>query len=243
MNPDTRIVVHAYAGDAHQVTNAMQQYRHHAAPVLVLSPTDAPVAINDVECRSAGRRAYTGVRSLDRQRAHLELLLEYPESWFLLHDSDSICLEPDLPGYLYDPNTIFYNASPTDRFLASLGEPPMDGYAFAFQPPLFCSRDAVERMLAVSDEAIASLPEFAKLIDWYFVAMTRLAGLDAKPFPDGISRPIWAPYEVARVYAMVRTRGFIFLHSVKDPDVLDVMVSARAEFNRDPGGDELCASW
>lgn len=247
MNEDTLVVVHAYDGDRHQVMKALPQYVHHRCPVLVLSPSDAAVVIPGVDYQAAGHRAYTGQTSVLRQREHLKILLDRPERYFLLHDSDSVCLEPVLPGYLYaSPATVFYNASPTARFVKSNG-PRAKGWdqtvPWAFQPPLFFDREALERMLAVSDEVMGTLPDWAQLIDWYFAFMVRLAGLDAKPFPDGISRPIWAQYEIARVYAMVRTRGFIFLHSVKDPDVLDVMVAAHAEFNRDPAGDELCGSW
>lgn len=243
MNAGTRIVVHGYAGDQHQIEAALPQYVHHQTPVTVLSPADSPVNIDGVECRVGGKRAYKGKTSIIRQRRHLELLLDYPERWFLLHDSDSVCLEPELPGYLYEADTVFYNATPTVRFLAELGEPPLEGYEYVFQPPLFCSREAIERMLAVADEALAEIPDFAKLIDWWFVAAARLAGLEAKPFPDGISRPIWAPYEVARVYASVRTKGIIFLHSVKSREALDLFVTARAEFNQDPDGEWLCGSW
>lgn len=248
MNPDTLVVVHCYAGDRHQVVNALPQYQHHECPVLVLSPEDAPVHIDGVMCRSAGKRAYIGQDSLDRQRAHLELLFEYEWEWVLLHDSDSVCLEPMLPDYLHQPDALgrqclWYNPTPTIRFLEEVGQPGFEGYPEVYQPPLFTSRAALERMLAVSDKAMESLPEFAKLIDWYFVAMAREAGITARALPDGISRPIWSEYELARTYAMVRTRGFTMIHSVKTPQVLSVLVSGRAEFNRDPEGLELCRSW
>jgi hypothetical protein len=244
MNEDTRIVVHAYAGDAHQVRTALSQYEHHQAPVVVLSPADSPVRIVGTDYQARGKRAYTGQLTLDRQREHLEVLLGYSERFFLLHDSDSICLEPQLPEQLYaEPDTVWYNPSPTARFLKAKGSPPIEGYENVFQPPLFCSRESIEKMLDVSDEAMAELPAFAKLIDWYFVAMTRHANLEAKPLPYAISRPIWNTYEIARVYAMVRTRGFIFLHSVKTRNALETFVSARAEYNTDPDGEALCGSW
>ncbi len=242
MNDSTLIVVHAYQGDAHQVQNALPQYVHHECPVLVLSPADSPVEIEGVECRSAGLRAYTGQTSLDRQRAHLELLLNRPQEFFLLHDSDSVCLSPGLPSYLYaNPDTVFYNATPTERFLD--GRDPGFDMAEVFQPPLFFSRASLVRMLEVSDRAMNMLAEWSRLIDWYFALMAREAGLNAKPLPDGISRPIWAPYEVARVYAMVRMRGFVFLHSVKTKEVLDVLITGHAEFDADPQGATLCEPW
>jgi hypothetical protein len=244
MNEDTRVVVHAYAGDAFRVENALPQYVHHEAPVLVLSPEDAPVEIHGIESRFAGCRAYTGQLSLERQRAHLELLLDYPERWFLLHDSDSVCLEPQLPDYIHQPDTVFYNASPTARFAGSVGADDWsETVPNAFQPPLFFSRGVLERLLAVSDHSMKLLPPWAKLIDWWFALMTQAAGLKSQAFSDGISRPIWAPYEIARVYASVRTRGIIFLHSVKTKEALDVLVTGRAEFNADPMGDQLAGSW
>lgn len=237
-------MVHCYQGDRDQVVNALPQYVHHGTPVTILSPEDSPVEIQGVESRSGGLRGYTGQVTLDRQKIHLEMLLGYPENWFLLHDSDSVCLEPVLPDYLYEPDTVFYNASPTHRFTFAQGEPYLSEVVpWAFQPPLFFSRTALERMLAVSDLAMETLPSWARLIDWYFAVMAGQARLQSKPFPDGISRPIWAPYEIARVYASVRTRGIIFLHSVKTPEALAVMVAGRAEFNRDPEGTELCGSW
>jgi hypothetical protein len=252
VNEGTLVVVHCYQGDAHQVEHALPQYLHHECPVLVLSPADSPVRIEDprVECRAAGKRAYTGQDSLDRQKAHLEILLDYPQSFFLLHDSDSVCLSPELPAYLYEnPDTVFYNPAPTARFiLQSVGSDEEQRLALkrwpvAYQPPLFLSRASLEKMLEVSDAAMAFCPPWAKLIDWYLGAMVQLAGLRARPLRQALSRPIWAPYEVARTYAMVRTRGTRFLHSVKEPEVLDVLVSGHAEYNRDPDGMELCASW
>jgi len=247
MNEGVRVVVHSYAGDVHQVRDALAQYKHHQAPLVILSPEDAPVEIDGTECRSAGLRAYTGRTSLERQKAHLELLLDYPEQWFLLHDSDSVCLEPRLPEYLYEADTVFYNAAPTQRYLASIGDGGAEEWGAlvpnAFQPPLFMSRQSLERLLTVADQTMPQLPPWAQLIDWHFAIMAQAAGLKSRAMPDGISRPIWGTYEIARVYASVRTRGIIFLHSVKTKEALDVFVTARAEYNIDPEGEQLSGSW
>lgn len=250
MNPDTLVVVHTYQGDAHQVQAALPQYLHHDAPVLVLSPADSPVEVEGVECRSAGERAYTGEVSVRRQREHLGILLDYPAAFYLLHDADSVCLSPELPAYLYEqPEMVFYNASPTARFLARAVRDPGERHPWAerfpvvYQPPLFFSRASLEAMLAVSDRAIAALPPFAQLIDWYFEAMCQEAGLVTRAFPDGVSRPIWHPYEIARVYAMVRLHGYVFLHSVKAKEALEVFVAGHAEWEADKDGALLCEWW
>lgn len=252
MNESTLVVVHCYDGDKQQVIDFLPEYLHHDCPVLVLSPEDSPVQIThpSVTCRSAGKRAYTGQLTLDRQRAHLEILREFPQQHFLLHDSDSVCLSPHLPRYLYaNPSLVYFNAAPTERFLTMQVEDADERaelfrlFPVVFQPPVFFSRDSLERMLAVSDAAMESLPPFAKLIDWYLRAMTQLAGLHALAMPDGICRPIWAPYEIARVYANVRLHDVRFLHSIKTREVMDVMSAARHEYAHDSRGRHLRDLW
>lgn len=246
MNEDTAVVVHAYAGDVHQVVHALPQYLHHEAPMLVLSPADAPAIVEGVECRQGGLRAYTGHVALGRQREHLQMLLDRDESWFLLHDSDSVCLEPVLPEYLYaDEETVWYNAAPTARFIRARHGPEslIAEIPEVFQPPLFFSRKALERMLEVAEAAMARCPPWARVIDWWFAYMAREAGLSYQAFPLGISRPIWALYEIARVYTSVRCCGTTILHSVKSPEALDLFVTARAEYSADPTGEHACGTW
>ena len=43
MNDNTLVAVSAYAGDLNQVQNNMPLYRHHQCPVVILSPSDAPI--------------------------------------------------------------------------------------------------------------------------------------------------------------------------------------------------------
>ena len=101
MNPDTRVAVCCYAGDAHQVTEMLDLYKHHECPVTVLSPTDSKSDVPGVDNLYGGKRAYIGQACLDRQVEHFKLLLKYyPEKHFLLHDSDSICISPELPACL-----------------------------------------------------------------------------------------------------------------------------------------------
>ena len=56
MNPDTRVSVHCYEGDGHQVRDALTLYLHHGCPVTVFSPVDSPVMVDGVVCRHVGRR-------------------------------------------------------------------------------------------------------------------------------------------------------------------------------------------
>lgn len=252
-NPDTLVVVHCYAGDADQVSNALPLFLHHGCPVLVLSPTDAPVRIDHVgvECRSAGQAAYIGQPSLDRQRAHLELLLEYPQTWFLLNDADSVCLSPLLPKYLYEGgDTVFSNEAIDPRPRHSLYP------KLALQPPYFVTRNAIERMLAVADRITAD--PITPFIDWYMLALVCEAGLPHRSFPDGSGTSLrgWRYGEVpeaalgatatptgevseggtdgAALMEEAVRRGAVLIHSIKHKGVLDRMVLAHEEYLRSP---------
>jgi hypothetical protein len=244
-NPDTLVVVHCYAGDAEQVVNAMPLFTHHGCPVLVLSPEDAPVELDGIECRQAGKAAYIGQDSLDRQRAHLELLLEYPQRWFLLNDADSFCLSPKIPPYLYSAgDTVFSNEATDPRA-------PHSPYpSLALQPPYFVTRSAIEQMLAVADRITAD--EITPFIDWYMLALVSEAGLPHESFPDGTSLRGWRYGEVPEAaFGSVPTptgqvseggvdgvplmeaavlAGAVMIHSVKHKDVLERMVAAHAAF-------------
>lgn len=245
---ETLVVVHCYAGDRDVVKNAMPLFLHHGTPVLVLSPEDAPVKLRGrgVTCAQAGRAGYFGQVSLDRQRAHLELLLEHPQRFFLLNDSDSACLDPVIPRYLYEQaaaGTVFSNE-------VSEWRPHPSPYPkIAMQPPYFLSRESVERMLAVP--RIEAHP-ITPYIDWYMVALTCEAGLAHRTFPDGASFPAWRRSAIPETQqlghdfvhrndpdgtmrgdlAMARRvqQGVVFVHSVKHPEVLSALVQAHAGY-------------
>src|SRR5258708_5855871 len=116
MNKNTRVAVCCYAGDQHQVIESLGMYLHHACPVVILSPEDSKAEINypGVVNRFGGKRAYIGQDSLDRQAEHLRLLLEFPENHFLIHDSDSVSLDPKIPDYLYEQPDVVWSNQVTD---------------------------------------------------------------------------------------------------------------------------------
>jgi hypothetical protein len=245
VNPDTLVVVHCYQGDAHQVEAFLPQYLHHGCPVLVLSPADSPVLINHpgVECRSAGERAYFGQKSLDRQRAHLELLMEYPQKYRLLNDADSMCLSPRLPAYLYEEaeGTVWSNE-------VKEGRPHESPYPkYAQHPPYFLTRESMARMNAVPHVEAHPITPF---VDHLMIVLTAEAELAHRSYPDGASFPAWRHGPIpetkllghnpvhrnerrgfdgtARMVKMV-ARGVVMIHSVKHPEVRDRLVSAHAQ--------------
>lgn len=247
MNEDTLIVVHCYAGDKEQVENALPVHLRHRRPVLILSPEDAPVEIEQpgVTWRAGGKRGYYGQDSLDRQVIHLKMLLETPYRYFLLNDSDSVCLSPEIPRYLYEgaENTVWSN-------VVREGRPHASPYPkIAFHPPYFVTRETIERLLSVADGIKAH--EITPFIDWFMVAMTCEAGLEYRSFPDGKSFPAWrhgyipVTLELGHDYvhenkdegkdggrrmAKLVQQGVVMVHSVKHKPVLDALVRSHEHF-------------
>lgn len=230
VNEDTLVVIQCYAGDVDQVERALPQYVHHGCPVLVLSPTDEPATIDfpGVECRTAGLDAYIGPESLERHREQMSVLVEYPAKYILLHESDSVCLEPRLPAYLYENDKVVWGNSIDTRehHERNDGLAAHDRFPIALQAPWFFTRDALVDMMTVFDAAAEVLPDYAKYIDWWFVEAARMAGLELKTFPDGVSQPIWSAEEVERVRPMV-VDGVNMVHSVKSKEALAILVAAR----------------
>lgn len=234
LNPDTLVAVCGYAGDANQIKIQMPYLQHHGSPVLVLSPDDAPVTARllgnprNTLYQTGGKRAYVGQLSLDRQRDHLKILAARPERFFLVHDSDSICLSPKLPGYLYAEPDVVWSNIVSDEF-----HPRDEGYPFprlAFQPPYFLSKESIQKLIEVAD-TVPGNPR-SPFIDWCMMAWSFTAKLAYKAFPDGMSCGTAQdnPNGIRCMSEGVGIHGKIFLHSIKTRDVLIHLAHQRLAF-------------
>lgn len=233
-NPDTAVAVFGYTGDAHQIINLMPYYLHHKCPVVVFSPTDAPIKRVDnaiVKWRHGGRVAYTGQDSLDRQAIHMKMLLkEFPQKYFLFNDSDSVCLSPRIPLHLYG-DTIWSNEV-SDAMHDHKRAPDYPWPHIAFQPPYFLSRENVQAWIDAADTVKAD-PN-TPFLDWAFMAWTVAKQLKHSTFKDqdgnniGVSCPTrgYEPGQEAMENA-VKHHKAIFLHSIKDKQALLKMAYAR----------------
>ena len=238
MNKNTRIAVCCYQGDQHYVIKALGNYLQHECPVVVLSPEESKAEIRypGIENRYGGKRAYIGQDSLDRQRRHLEILLEFPENHFLIHDSDSICLTPELPAYLYAEPDLVWSNLVNDDIPEHLPEFEARGERWphvAFQPPYFLSRRTIQRMLKVADHPGVKASLIMPFIDFYMVQLTMYAGLPYRRFPACVScsdHPSLLGTEI--MSKQVREDGAIFIHSVKRPEVYQRLLQDRQEFLR-----------
>lgn len=215
MNPDTRLAICCYAGDQHYVTEMMDIHRAHDCPITVLSPEDSRAEVPGVANRYGGKRCYIGQDCLDRMREHLKILLTYPENRFLIHDSDSICLSPELPACLYEePDILWSNIVPNEIPEQQPGF-PIDIPHIAFQPPWFMSRLTIERLLAVSENNTVCNPHLP-FIDYWMVEMAIRNGIPWRCLPFAQSAALSAVPK-AYDYACTRVHAgeLIFLHSIK----------------------------
>lgn len=234
MNADVLVVCHCYAGDRQQVLDLLPMYEHHGAPVLIMSPEDSQVhGVGPHICRAAGKRAYVGQESWDRQHLQLKMLIEYPQKWFLLNDADSFVMTPTLPDYLFsDDNTVYSNQVEDFRKPGESwqGSPPwpMDYHAglplIAMQPPYFLSRAALEKIVAHT-EGLQACP-ITPFIDFWWVPACYAAGVKHKPFWTGASCETVTPNGVAVMLDCIVNRKASFIHSVKSGAVMKTLVDA-----------------
>ena len=221
MNPDTLVVISAYAGDLGQITTNLPAYLHHKCPVVVMSPEDAPITRVHplVECRSAGLKGWIGLHTLERQKKFLQLMLTYPHKFFLLNDADSICLSPAIPSYLYVNKGIFWSNEVLDT---NPGESRLP--KIAVQPPYFFARDVLERMVEFADRPATSyvlptphgaLPVPTECIDHWMLQVIYAAGISHHNFRDGASFETTSEHGLSTMAHHIRDQGKIFIHQVK----------------------------
>jgi len=217
MNENTLVTVHCYEGDKQLVENNLPCYLHHGSPpVIIMSPQDSAVIIPGLICRFGGQRAYIGQASLDRQRLHLSMALEYQYRYYLLNDADSLCVSPEIPKYLYDQseNTIWANIVHEPRPHASKFP------KLALQPPYFLERATLIKMLSVADQVTAH--PITPYIDHYMLELACMAGVNFRSYMDmETPAPVEIPTDTyTEMSKRIRYHGRVMLHPVKTPDSL-----------------------
>lgn len=237
MNDNLLVVCHCYAGDRRQVVELLPMMEHHKAPIVIISPRDSQVhGIGPHICRAAGKRAYIGQDSWDRQWLQLKVLLEYPQQWFLLNDADSFVIPAKLPDYLFeDENCVWSNEvtdfrRPGEMFNdrgKMVGPWPKDYHAglplIAMQPPYFLHRKALEAIVAHAMSLVAC--PITPFIDWWWVPACHIAKVDHKPFRNGASCETVTDNGVAVMSECIVQRKAQFIHSVKSGAVMRRLVN------------------
>lgn len=244
MNDNTLVAICGYwgntrdnPGDHAQINNAMPYLKHHRCPVVVLSPTDAAITAKHVkdqvgvEFKQGGVRCYIGQPSLDRQKEHLKILLQYPHEYFLVNDADSICLSPKIPDYLYAEKDVLWSNEVSDAMHIRPADYTLP--RLAFQPPYFMSRSVIERLIVAADQTptCAQTP----FIDWCMMAWAITGGIAHKGFPDGASCGTGHMEGYNLMSTLIRRHGRIFIHSIKTLDILRQMAYQRIHFKKYQG--------
>lgn len=221
----TLVSVHGYKGDAGQIVNNLPVYVHHKCPVVIFSPEDSKIEkMGPHICRFGGKRQYMGADSLIRQQIHLRMLLEYPFDFFLMNDSDSFCISPEIPAYLFKERGVLWSNEVSDVMHS---RPP--GYKYpqlAFQPPYFFSRDVIETLIRANVEPDPKTP----FIDWVMMAWAVVTNCRHKTFPDGISCPTSDNHSASVMASHVMNHGKVMLHSIKTARVLHNLLTCRKRY-------------
>ncbi len=232
-NNSVLVSVHCYQGDRKQVEEILPFWEHHGYPIVIVSPKDSQVhGIGPHICRAEGKRAYIGQDSWDRQRLQMEVLLEYPQNWFLLNDADSFVITPKLPYYLFEDENVVYSNEVDDfrkpgQSWQGLKPWPMDyhqGYPLiAMQPPYFLSRMALENIVIASKGLVAC--PITPFIDWWWIPACYASGVKHKRFPTGASCETVTSNGIAVMSECVGKRSATFVHSIKSGKVARELVN------------------
>lgn len=233
LGESTLVSVHGYAGDAEQVRNLLPFYLHHGCRVVIVSPVDSPIGPKSlgnprgVDYRYAGLRAYTGDASLERQKLHMKLLLEFDADWFLMNDSDSFVISPRLPKYFFHPN-VFWSHEASD--LMHVRPPDWPYWRLAFQPPYFCSKRTLVRMVGATARVRYEDIDM-KFIDHYLMRLAFAGGVEHHTFHNGCSCETLSDIGRAHMKDCIR-RGGVTLHAVKTPEVIRMMAEEYARVTK-----------
>lgn len=231
----TLVAISGYSGDQHQIESNWPVYAHHKCPVLILSPKDAPVKkVHNSKNFSAGFKGWIGPHTLKRQVMFLRELMSQSEDFYLFHDSDSVCLSPAIPKYLFDSPDVFWSNEVRDTNTSPSHLPKL-----AFQPPYFFSKRVLRALVRTSATpaqsftiltAQGTMPLPTECIDHFMLQLVYAAGLQHRSFPDGSSWETTSEVGLTQMSEHVRALGKVFIHQVKTRPVLDRLMADRVTY-------------
>lgn len=156
--------------------------------------------------------------------------------WFFMNDSDSVCLDAKFPDYLYEEEDVIWSNLVDDfrKDMPEFGPNYHGGFPFqnvpmiASQPPYFCSRYALEKL--VNSYGSVRMCPVTPFIDWLFCQMAIVAGVELKPFLTGASCETKTDLGIAVMRQQVSERGATFVHAIKTERARDMCIAARKEY-------------
>lgn len=118
-------------------------WKQHGCRVVISSPRNSACRVPGAEVVLHGEEGHAGPGSLDRWKEILQWLWDQPYEFYLMHESDSICLRREIPEYLYENYDVFFSNELADNAVP----PTQSVYCVA---PWFFSRRVLNRLLAAS---------------------------------------------------------------------------------------------
>jgi len=216
---DTLILVQAFAPYAEMVARHLPLWRRHGCRVVISSPRNSFCEISGVECVAHGEEGHAGPVSLDRWKEILRWLWGQPYEFFLMHESDSVCLSDRIPEYLYDNYDTFFS----NELLDNANPPTQQAYCVA---PWFFSRGVLRRVNVASEKA-AYRPPFHG--DRWVGQLLEEEGIPHRGFSPGVACGTLFPGsgDLPIVRSALRA-GASMIHGVKSQIILDELIR---EFN------------
>jgi hypothetical protein len=177
-------------------------------------------------------------------------LADMPYRWYLMNDSDSLCIQRSIPEYLYADENVFwsnteYNLTTDHGDLSKQYRYPR-GYNFphvGFTPPFFMSKKALLKLLAAEDKFPWDSDPVLPCIAWQMMVMAVVAEVPYCTYPTAPGfRSSFAAYRHSDMHSngfpvdgasqMVAAveGGSVMLHSIKHPEVLRRVSKAHEKF-------------
>lgn len=193
-------------------------WRAHGFPLFVACPTDS-VVNTGIPMFTIGRRSHHDAMANYRFRKTLEFLATVPSDWFVIHEYDSLCLEPVIPIILFEHGRIMGNVFQNN-------DPNFEGSQF-IHPPLLMDRETLLKIVSVGQD-VPDEAEHGFWDRWLGLVCDR-GGIEVCGYGNlGFSRNTIEAVDYSIARARVRD-GAVMIHGVKTAKVLQGLQEAMVE--------------
>lgn len=232
---ETLVLVQAFAPYRDMVIRHLPFWRRHGCRVVVSSPRNSFCDVPGVECVAHGTEGHVGPGSLDRWKETMLWLAGQDHSFFLMHESDSICLEDEIPLRYYTQSDTFFSNEAADNAV-----PPVQ-QVFCVAPWFF-SHTVLQRFNRAFETVAYRAPYHG---DRWVGQVLEEGGIPHRPFSPGITCGTLRidSRDLLQVCDAV-VRGVIMVHGIKTASVLKAVLRAHAarkarEGLQQPAGGQL----
>jgi hypothetical protein len=217
VHSDTLVLVQAFAPYRDMVIRHLPYWQNHQCRVVISSPRDSFCDVPGVECVAHGVDEHAGIKSLDRWKEIMRWLAGQDHAFFLMHESDSICLTGEIPLRYYQQSDTFFSNEAEDNKV------PPDQKVFCVAPWFFSY--AVLRRFNQALEKVAYRAPYHG--DRWVGQVLEEGGIRHQSFSPGITCGTLGLHsrDLKQVCEAVR-RGVTMVHGIKTEEVLRVLLRA-----------------